>query len=64
VNSIPAPTYYSASKIYTVEFYERVRNALKSDGVFCSWLSSANMTEEGLFTILAAMRRSFEFCDL
>jgi spermidine synthase len=64
VNSIPAPTYYSASKIYTVEFYERVRRALKPDGVFCTWFAVGDMTEHGVIIVLSALRRSFSYCDL
>lgn len=64
VNSIPAPTYYSASKIYTVEFYERVRAALRPDGVFCTWLAVHEFTEEGLNTVLAALGDAFAVCDL
>lgn len=64
LNSIPAPTYYSASKIYTVEFYRRVAQALKPGGVFCSWLASENMSEAGLETVLSAMHQTFEYCDL
>ncbi len=64
INSIPAPTYFSASKIYTVEFYERVAKALKADGVFCTWLSVGNMSNAGIQTILSALRHSFRYCDL
>jgi spermidine synthase len=64
VNSIPAPTYFSASKIYTLEFYERVVKALKPDGVFCTWLSAENMSEQGVMTVLSALRRNFRYCDL
>jgi hypothetical protein len=64
VNSVPAPTYFSASKIYTVEFYERVAAALKPDGVFCTWFAVPNMSEEGVYAILSALRKSFEYCDL
>jgi spermidine synthase len=64
VNSIPAPTYYSASKIYTVEFYARVRRALKPDGVFSLWLSSSDFSIEGLWMVLSAVRQSFPHCDL
>ncbi len=64
INSIPVPTYYSASKIYTVEFYDRVKRALKPDGVFCLWLSSWNMSEQGLTTVLSALNKSFSRCDL
>jgi hypothetical protein len=64
VNSIPAPTYFSASKIYTLEFYQRVRRALKDDGVFCTWLAVTNMSEAGVHVVLSALARSFEHCDL
>ena len=64
LSSVPAPTYYSASKIYTVEFYERVARALKPDGVFCQWFATPNMSEEGVYTILSALRKSFRHCDL
>ncbi len=64
VNSIPAPTYYSASKIYTVEFYRRVRAALKPDGVFATWLSTGNMTPAGMTTVLRTLAEVFPHCDL
>ncbi len=64
INTTPAPTYFSASKIYTLEFYDRVARALKPDGVFCLWLSSSDMSEEGIKTILSALRHNFIYCDL
>ena len=64
VNSIPVPTYYSAAKIYTVEFYRRVKEALKPGGVFCSWIAPEDITEAGVETVLSAMHESFQYCDL
>lgn len=64
VNSIPAPTYYSASKIYTVEFYQRVQAALKPDGIFATWLSTGNMTPAGMSTVLRTLAEVFQHCDL
>ena len=64
VNSIPAPTYFAASKIYTVEFYDRVIQALKPDGVFSTWLAVRNMSEAGVLTSLATLRHRFRYCDL
>jgi predicted membrane-bound spermidine synthase len=64
INTVPAPTYFSASKIYTVEFYERVARALKPDGVFSLWLSWEDMSEEGIPTMLSALHHSFRYCDL
>jgi len=64
INSVSAPTYFSASKIYTVEFYEMVVKSLKPDGVFCLWLRAAEMSEEGILTILSALQHNFSYCQL
>jgi spermidine synthase len=64
LNSIPSPVFYSASKIYTVEFYERIVQALKPDGVFCTWFAVGDFSEEGTLTVLSALRKHFLFCDL
>jgi predicted membrane-bound spermidine synthase len=64
INSIPAPTYFSAGKIYTVEFYRRVARALKPDGVFSTWLAPPEMTAAGVRTVLATLSTAFRYCDL
>ena len=64
VNSIPAPTYYAASKIYTLEFYRAVRRALAEDGVFVTWLAPNDMTARGLDTVLRTLSEVFATCDL
>lgn len=64
VNSIPAPTYFSAGKIYTKEFYEMVRRALKPDGIFCTWLSAGDFTEEGVAVVARTIRESFAYYSL
>lgn len=64
INAIPAPTYYSAGKIYTLEFYERVKRALKPGGVFSTWVSTGDMSKEGLMLVLTGLHRSFRYCDL
>ena len=64
VNLIPAPTYYAASKIYTLEFYRAVRRALTEDGVFVTWLAPNDMTARGLETILRTLSEVFATCDL
>lgn len=64
VNAVSAPTYFSASKIYTVEFYQRAKRALKPDGIFATWLAVPDMSEEGLLLVLSALHRTFRYCDL
>lgn len=62
VNSIPAPTYYAAGKVYTVDFYRAVLAALRPGGVFTTWLSAAEMSAEGYDVVLGALAEVFRHC--
>ncbi len=64
ISTVSAPTYFSASKIYTVDFYSRVKKSLKPDGTFSAWISVADMSGAGMMTILSALRRNFRYCEL
>jgi tetratricopeptide (TPR) repeat protein len=64
ISTVSAPTEFSASKIYTVDFYKRVSESLKPAGVFCTWISAADMSRDGMTTILSALRHNFRYCEL
>ena len=64
VNSIPAPTYFSASKIYTLQFFSRISDVLKSDGIYCTWLSPYDMSEQGMQLLLSTIQSQFSVCQL
>ncbi|MCK4751952.1 MAG: tetratricopeptide repeat protein [Planctomycetes bacterium] len=64
INTVSAPTYFSAAKIYTLDFYALVKKSLKPNGIFCTWLSPANMSEEGILTILSALQHNFRYCEI
>ena len=64
VNSIPAPTYYSAGKIYTREFFQRIGRALKPGGTYSTWFSFGNMSRQGIETLLGTLHAEFENCNL
>ena len=64
INSVPAPTYYSAGKIYTQEFYLQVKGALREGGVFSTWVSTWDMTESGVLTVFSTLRQVFAHCEL
>lgn len=64
ISTVSAPTYFSASKIYTVDFYSRVKKALKKSGIFSVWISAGDMSREGMFTILSALRHNFDYCSV
>ena len=64
LNTVSAPTYFSAAKIYTLEFYERVAKALKPNGVYTMWLAVGNMSENGIKTITSGLQKVFKYCRL
>ncbi|ANM28908.1 hypothetical protein ABI59_03740 [Acidobacteria bacterium Mor1] len=64
INSIPSPTYFAAGKIYTLEFFQMVKNALEPDGVYSTWFAPLDMSKDGLYTFLATLHQQFEHCNL
>lgn len=64
VNSIPTPMYFAAGKIYTREFLQLAKAALKPDGIYCTWVSGVNMTQRGLDSLLATIASEFESCKM
>jgi spermidine synthase len=64
LNTAEAPDYFAAPKLYTLEFYQDVVKALKPDGVFCTWVSTPEMSEKGIELMLSALRKNFTYCDL
>jgi len=64
LNTAESPDYFAAQKLYTVEFYRAVAKALKPGGVFCTWVSTPEMSEDGVMLVLSALRKSFRYCDI
>jgi predicted membrane-bound spermidine synthase len=64
VSSVSSPTYFSAGKIYTSEFFRMVTNALAPDGVFSSWFAVGSMSRRGVMILLATVSDHFDYCNL
>lgn len=63
LNSITRPTYFAAGKVYTREFYQLVQQALRSDGVYATWLST-EMSGEEIMVILRTLKAVFPHANL
>lgn len=61
VNTVTSPTYYSASKLYTAEFYALVKTALKPGGTYSSWFD-VTINRQGIDIMLNTLEQSFERC--
>ena len=61
VNTITKPQYYSASKLYTREFYEIVLSRLNENGVYSGWFS-LGIRAKGVSVMLNTMEATFDYC--
>ena len=63
VNTVTSPRYFSASKLYTRDFFETIRETLTPDGLYATWLD-AGIGDRGLDIVLKSLRGSFKHCWL
>jgi predicted membrane-bound spermidine synthase len=61
LNTVTTPIYFSASKLYTLDFFEDVRRHLTPDGVYLTWLDTRT-GDEGVDIVLATLDEVFESC--
>jgi tetratricopeptide (TPR) repeat protein len=61
LNTVTTPIYFSASKLYTLDFFEDVRRHLTPDGVYLTWLDGRT-GDEGVDIVLATLGEVFESC--
>ena len=61
VNTITKPQYYSASKLYTGEFYKIILSRLNEKGVYSSWFSLSTRVE-GISIMLNTLESTFNHC--
>lgn len=53
------PWVSGVSGLFTVEFYQRVRNYLTEDGVFGQWLHLYEISDDLVLSVLSAIHQSF-----
>ena len=53
------PWVSGVSGLFTIEFYQRVRQYLSDDGLFAQWLHLYEINDELVLSVLAALHRTF-----
>gem|GEM_PF-4176815 len=61
VNTVTSPHYYSASKLYTKEFYDLVSKKLSPGGVYSSWFD-VRIENVGISVMINTLESSFNDC--
>ncbi len=58
------PWVSGVSGLFTIEFYQRVRQYLSEDGLFAQWLHLYEIDDELVLSVLAALHHSFPAYDI
>jgi len=61
LNTVTTPLYFSSSKLYTRNFLEAVRERLRPDGVYVTWLDW-RVGDRGVDIILSTLAEQFNEC--
>lgn len=60
LNTVTSPLYFSSSKLYTVDFFNTVKNRLQPDGIYTTWIDR-RIGEEGFKIILKSLKSEFKY---
>lgn len=59
VSQPPNPWIAGVNNLFTLDFYQRVRRALRPGGAFCAWLQTYELSPEAMGSLLAALHQVF-----
>jgi len=63
INTVTTPLYFSSSKLYTKDFLSSIKQRLKPDGVYCTWIDR-RVGERGIDIMLKTLNSEFKECGI
>jgi tetratricopeptide (TPR) repeat protein len=63
LNTVTSPLYFSSSKLYTLEFFDKIKRRLNTNGTYVTWMDS-RVGSEGARIILNTLRQRFKHCSM
>lgn len=63
LNTVTSPLYFSSSKLYTVDFFDKIKRRLNPNGLYLTWMDS-RVGSDGARIILKTLRQRFGHCSL
>ncbi len=63
LNTVTSPLYFSSSKLYTLEFFDKIKRRLRPDGTYVTWMD-VRVGSEGARIILNTLRQRFRHCSM
>jgi len=63
LNTVTSPLYFSSSKLYTLEFFDKIKRRLNTNGTYVTWMDS-RVGSQGARIILNTLRQRFKHCSM
>lgn len=63
LNTVTSPLYFSSSKLYTVDFFDKIKRRLNPDGIYLTWMDT-RIGSDGAKIILNTLKQRFNHCSI
>ncbi len=63
LNTVTSPLYFSSSKLYTVDFFDKIKHRLNPNGIYLTWMDS-RIGSDGARIILNTLKQRFKHCSV
>ncbi|MDX8400842.1 MAG: hypothetical protein R8K20_11445, partial [Gallionellaceae bacterium] len=63
LNTVTSPLYFSSSKLYTLEFFDKIKRRLNPKGTYVTWMDS-RIGSQGARIILNTLQQRFKHCSI
>jgi spermidine synthase len=63
LNTVTSPLYFSSSKLYTIDFYNKIKKRLRPDGLYVTWMDT-RIGSQGARIILSTVKQRFKHCSV
>ncbi|MDD4929157.1 MAG: tetratricopeptide repeat protein [Gallionella sp.] len=63
LNTVTSPLYFSSSKLYTLDFFDKIKRRLRPDGMYVTWMDS-RIGSAGARIVLNTVRQRFKHCSV
>ncbi len=63
LNTVTSPLYFSSSKLYTLDFFDKIKKRLRPDGLYVTWMDS-RIGSRGARIVLNTVKQRFKHCSV
>ncbi len=63
LNTVTSPLYFSSSKLYTLDFFDVIKQRLRPEGIYVTWMDG-RVGSEGARIIIKTLEKRFKYCTV